>query len=75
MESRIYDEQIWEESQSRVSRLYYVTGTFHGSHIHTYSEGDARKIFHSYWNGESIIHLCDNHGKVYQKLEVYLSQF
>lgn len=36
---------------------YAVTGTFHGSIIYAKSEGDARRAFHEYWNGESIIHL------------------
>jgi len=34
-----------------------VTGTFHGSIIEAKSEGEARCIFHKYWNGESIIHV------------------
>ncbi len=37
--------------------LYYVTGTYHGAHVYAKSEGEARKIFHDYYNGESIIHL------------------
>lgn len=61
----------FNQPKEKETRLYYVTGTLHGSHIHTYSEGDARHIFHSVWKGESIIHLCDNHGKVYQKLEPF----
>lgn len=36
--------------------FYLVTGTFHGSHVYAYSEGDARRLFHSYYNGESITH-------------------
>ncbi len=36
---------------------YLVTGTFHGSIIYAKSEGEARRIFHKYYNGESIIHL------------------
>lgn len=38
-------------------KRYSVTGTFHGSIVFAYSEGDARRIFHSYYNGESITHL------------------
>jgi hypothetical protein len=37
--------------------LYIVTGTFHGSHISCKSEGEARRIFHTFYNGESIITL------------------
>jgi len=36
---------------------YAVTGTFHGSLVSCYSEGEARRIFHKAWNGESIIHI------------------
>lgn len=32
-----------------------VIGTFHGSIIHAKREGDARRMFHSFYNGESII--------------------
>lgn len=32
-----------------------VTGTYHGSIIQADSEGDARRTFHAYWNGESIL--------------------
>lgn len=36
---------------------YIVTGTYHGSIIYANSEGEARRIFHAVYNGESIIHL------------------
>lgn len=39
----------------RPVRLWYVTGTFHGSHIYSKSEGDARRTFHFYYRGESIV--------------------
>lgn len=35
--------------------IYSITGTFHGSIVNANSEGEARKIFHKYYNGESII--------------------
>jgi CheY-specific phosphatase CheX len=38
-------------------KIYAVTGTFHGSIIYSNSEGEARKIFHKFYNGESIIHI------------------
>lgn len=34
---------------------YAVTGTFHGSIVYAKSEGDARRAFHTKYNGESII--------------------
>ena len=34
---------------------YAVTGTFHGSIIYADCEGDARRLFHKYYNGESIL--------------------
>jgi hypothetical protein len=37
--------------------IYAVTGTFHGSLVECKSEGDARREFHRYWNGESILHV------------------
>ena len=41
----------------RPVRLFYVTGTFHGSHVYSRSEGDARRTFHAHYNGESIVHV------------------
>ncbi len=41
----------------RPVRLWYVTGTRHGSHVYSRSEGDARRTFHSHYNGESIVHI------------------
>jgi len=40
--------------QKNINR-YAVTGTFHGSIIHAETEGMARKVFHTAYNGESII--------------------
>ena len=36
-------------------RRYAVTGTHHGAIIYALSEGQARRIFHAHYNGESII--------------------
>ena len=36
---------------------YAVTGTFHGSIVEAKSEGEARRIFHKHYNGESITHI------------------
>lgn len=38
-------------------KTYVITGTFHGSIVRAKSEGEARRIFHKYYNGESITHL------------------
>jgi hypothetical protein len=36
-------------------RVYSVTGTFHGSMVQAPTEGLARRAFHKFYNGESII--------------------
>lgn len=38
-----------------VMKLFFVTGTFHGSYVYAHTEGDARRAFHKKYNGESII--------------------
>jgi hypothetical protein len=40
----------------KTMNLYFVTGTFHGSYVYAFTEGDARRAFHKKYNGESIIH-------------------
>lgn len=35
-------------------KTYAVTGTYHGAIIYATSEGEARRIFHKHYNGESI---------------------
>lgn len=40
-------------------KVYAITGTFHGSIIYCNSEGEARRIFHQKYNGESITHVND----------------
>jgi hypothetical protein len=42
---------------SRNVYSYAVTGTFHGSIVEAESEGEARRIFHQHYNGESITHI------------------
>jgi hypothetical protein len=37
------------------SKLFAVTGTKHGSLVEADSEGEARRAFHTAYNGESII--------------------
>lgn len=60
----------WDEyiADTEDFSVFYVSGTFHGSHIYTDTEGSARKIFHQFWKGESIIDVRDNKGKIYQSL-------
>ena len=40
-----------------MEQTYFVTGTYHGSHISSTSEGEARKLFHNFYKGETITHL------------------
>jgi hypothetical protein len=39
-------------------QLYLITGTKHGAHIYAKTEGEARRIFHAYYRGESITHVA-----------------
>jgi hypothetical protein len=41
----------------RCAFCWAVTGTFHGSIIEAETEGEARRIFHEHYNGESITHI------------------
>lgn len=53
-------EQQPQSCQNAVRRSVYsyaVTGTFHGSIIEAETEGEARRIFHKHYNGESITHI------------------
>ena len=34
---------------------FAVTGTFHGSFIQCKTDGEARRMFHKFYNGESIL--------------------
>ena len=47
-------EIIYIDSPKPIKR-YAFTGTFHGSIVMATSEGEARRIFHEYYKGESII--------------------
>lgn len=38
-------------------KYFAVTGTLHGSIIEAKNEGDARRAFHKFYNGELIIHV------------------
>jgi len=35
-------------------KVFAVTGTFHGALVYANTEGEARRIFHKMYNGESI---------------------
>lgn len=43
--------------EMRYTYCWAVTGTFHGSLIEAETEGEARRIFHKHYNGESITHI------------------
>lgn len=43
------------KKKSQTPKLWIVTGTFHGSIVVAVTEGDARRMFHKYYKGESII--------------------
>lgn len=36
-------------------RIFALTGTYHGSIVNADTEGKARRMFHTFWNGESIV--------------------
>ena len=50
-------EKEKETERSVMRGCWAVTGTFHGSIIEAETEGEARRIFHKHYNGESITHI------------------
>ena len=42
------------------AKVWFVTGTFHGGIFYAKTEGEARKLFHFRFNGESIVHIHNN---------------
>jgi hypothetical protein len=42
-----------------MKKVYAVTGTFNGSIIFAENEGQARRVFHKKYNGESILIVKD----------------
>lgn len=48
-------------SKERPIRLWYITGTYHGSHVYAPTEGAARALFHAHYGGESIVHVSGPH--------------
>jgi hypothetical protein len=46
-------------------KAYAVTGTYHGSIVYATSEGEARRIFHKVYNGESILTVIEKQAGYY----------
>ena len=46
-------------------KSFAVTGTHHGDIIQAQTEGEARRLFHKRYKGESIIHCLDRNKKDY----------
>jgi hypothetical protein len=46
-----------KENHPSCLSAFAITGTFHGSIVEAESEGEARRIFHQHYNGESITHI------------------
>lgn len=44
---------------NNLQKVFAITGTYHGSIVYAYSEGDARKAFHKYYKGESILYCIE----------------
>ena len=42
-----------------MKKVYAVTGTLNGSIVFAQSEGEARRVFHKRYNGESILLVKD----------------
>lgn len=54
-------------------KTYAVTGTFHGSIIEAICEGEARRIFHKHYKGESIIYCHLRDKKYFSHLAKHIS--
>jgi hypothetical protein len=55
-----FNHYFFKMSNEKEVKAFAVTGTFHGSIIYAKNEGDARRIFHKQWKGESIIHIKES---------------
>lgn len=51
----LLDPWFYQDRKSLTLRIYAVTGTYHGSIIEARCEGDARRLFHYFYKGESIV--------------------
>ncbi len=47
-----------QKAKKNTPTSWAVTGTHHGSIIDAPTEGEARRIFHHYYNGETITHVA-----------------
>ncbi len=47
------------------TKSFNVTGTYHGSIVEAINEGEARRIFHEVYKGESILSCNDRNSKNY----------
>lgn len=45
-----------KQKRSTGFSTHLITGPFHGAYVYANSEGEARQIFHKFYNGECIIH-------------------
>ena len=52
---KIVRKNLEIEDRFQSAFCWAVTGTFHGSIIEAENEGEARRIFHKHYNGESIL--------------------
>lgn len=48
-----------EIHQNADIKTFAVTGTFHGSIVQAKTEGEARRIFHRCYNGESVLSVTE----------------
>lgn len=55
--AEIMKREIKIMKDEELIKIYAITGTLHGSLISALSEGAARRLFHKYYNGESITHV------------------
>ena len=53
-------------------KSFAVRGTFHGSIIEATSEGEARRIFHKHYKGESIINCSLRNDKYFKNLAKHI---
>ena len=55
------------------NKSYALTGTFHGSIIEANSEGEARRIFHKHYKGESILFCYLRDKKYFNNLSKHIA--
>ena len=57
MEKKLDNTTEPQQHDAKLPVCWAVTGTFHGSIIEAETEGEARRIFHKHYKGESITHI------------------